>query len=40
MSTQNNDILNVKLTPKKAKEAMALADMIQDSLMIWGSPYR
>jgi MoxR-like ATPase len=38
MSTQNNDILNVKLTPKKAKEAMALADMIQDSLMIWGSP--
>lgn len=37
MTTQN-DILNVKLTPKKAKEAMALADMIQDSLMIWGSP--
>ena len=38
MSTQNADILNVKLTPKKAKAAMALADMIQDSLMIWGSP--
>lgn len=36
--SEQNDILNVKLTPKKAKVAMALADRIQDSLMIWGSP--
>lgn len=36
--SEQNDILNVKLTPKKAKIAMALADKIQDSLMIWGSP--
>ena len=33
-----NDILNVTLTPKKAKMAIAIADKIQDSLMIWGSP--
>lgn len=36
--SEQNDILNVKLTPKKTKLAMALADKIQDSLMIWGSP--
>lgn len=38
MSEQQLDILNVKLTPKQAKKAMELADRIQDSLMIWGSP--
>ena len=38
MSTQNNDILNTKLTPKQAKKAMAAADAAVDSLMIWGAP--
>lgn len=38
MSEQNVDILSTKLTPKKAKLAMAAADACIDSLMIWGSP--
>lgn len=37
MST-NNDLLNIKLSPKQAKAAMEAADLCRDSLMIWGAP--
>ncbi|AZU98186.1 ATPase [Salmonella phage SE_PL] len=34
----SNDLLNLTLSPKKTKIAMALADRVKDSLMIWGAP--
>jgi len=36
--SNNNDLLNMTLSPKQTKKAMELADRVQDSLMIWGAP--
>jgi hypothetical protein len=36
--SKTNDILNITLSPKQTKKAMALADKTTDSLMIWGAP--
>lgn len=36
--SKSNDLLNMTLSPKQTLVAMAVADRVQDSLMIWGAP--
>lgn len=36
--SKSNDLLNMTLSPKQVLTAMAVADRVQDSLMIWGAP--
>lgn len=36
--SKSNDLLNMTLSPKQTLIAMAVADRVQDSLMIWGAP--
>src|SRR6478609_3092234 len=36
--SKSNDLLNMTLSPKQTLVAMAVADRVQDSLMLWGAP--
>lgn len=36
--SKSNDLLNMTLSPKQTLIAMAVADRVQDSLMMWGAP--
>lgn len=36
--SKSNDLLNMTLSPKQTLVAMAVADRVQDSLMVWGAP--
>lgn len=38
MEQQHDDIMNITLKPSQVMKAMALADAVRDSMMIWGAP--